>query len=265
MNLPLDQTMPVSNLLSEQVLLGGTYVDTAIEVSEELFHMNQLLPLVKLLTLVYKMRSPNPGEEYHMNTLLRTLSSDSLNKTTTDRHPQGFNRDEIVRSFGSFLSPVLNGLTGLGDFEQAVGAGEDPDLFRQFWALDDRNLLSDAASGSGPFTASTETIIPFLDVFVKDRSRRIALTHDHGALVLVPNQTRPGDEVWMMSRASSLVVVRRHDRPEDSSTDMSVLGEAYSHGFVKGKPPRGCKRKAYDDLEFLTSSVAVGLAGGVPR
>ncbi|KAK0375800.1 hypothetical protein CLIM01_06844 [Colletotrichum limetticola] len=265
MNLSLDKTMPASNLLSEQVQLGGTYVDTVVEISEELFHMKELLPLVKLLTLVYKMRSPNADEEHHMNTLLRTLSGDNLNKITTDRHPEGFTRDEIVKSFSRFLSPVLNGLTGLGDFEQAVGAGEDPDSFRQFWALDDRNLLSDAASGRGPLAASTEPIIPFLETFVKDRSRRIALTQDHGALVLVPNQTRPGDEIWMMSRASSLVVVRRLDQPEDSTTDLSILGDAYSHGFVKGKPPRGCKRQAYDDLEFLTSSVAVGLAGGVPR
>ncbi|OHW99564.1 hypothetical protein CSPAE12_01717 [Colletotrichum incanum] len=264
MNLPLGQNMPVDDLQSEQVQLGGTYVDTVVAISEELTHMKELLPLVKLLSLVYKMRSPSPDEECHMNTLMRTLSGDSLNKTTTDRHPQGFTRDEIVQSFSRFLSPVLNGLTGLGDFEQAVGAGEDPESFRQFWTLDDRNLLTDAMSGSGPLAATTETETPFLETFVKGKNRRLALTQDHGALVLVPNQTRAGDEVWMMSRGSSLVVIRRDGRPDSPSMDMSVLGEAYSHGFAKGKPPKGCKQD-YNDTEFLTSSVAVGLAGGVPR
>ncbi|WYZ34289.1 hypothetical protein EsH8_I_000565 [Colletotrichum jinshuiense] len=264
MNLPLNQDMPVEELQSEQVQLGGTYVDTVVDVSEELSHMKQLLPLVKLLALVYKMRSPSPDEEYHMNTLMRTLSGDNLSKTTTDSHPQGFTREEIIRSFSRFLSPVLNGLTGLGDFEKAVGAGEDPEAFRQFWALDDRNLLTDAISGSGPLAATTDTEIPFLEVFIKHNSRRLALTQDHGALVLVPSQTRAGDEIWMMSRGSSLVAIRRNDQSEGSSTDMTVLGGGYSHGFAKGKAPRGCKPN-YNDTEFLTSSVAVGLAGAVPR
>ncbi|OLN94336.1 hypothetical protein CCHL11_02828 [Colletotrichum chlorophyti] len=264
MNLSLDQNMPVDQLQSEQVQLGGTYVDTVVDVSEELSYMKELLPLVKLLALVYKVRSPGPGEEYLMETLLRTLSSDSLGGTTTDRHPQGFTRDEILQSFSRFLSPVLNGLTGLGDFEQAVGAGEDPATFRQFWALDDRNLLTDAISGSGPLVAVTETEVPFLETFVKDKSRRLALTQDHGALVLVPKETRPGDEVWMMSRGSSLVIIRRNEKLMHSSTDMRVLGGAYSHGFTKGKPPQGCKEDC-NNTEFLTSSVAVGLAGAVPR
>ncbi|GKT82733.1 hypothetical protein Ct61P_00583 [Colletotrichum tofieldiae] len=237
--------MPVDDLQSEQVQLGGTYVDTVVAISEELAHMKELLPLVKLLSLVYKMRSPSPDEECHMNTLMRTLSGDSLNKTATDRYPQGFTRDEIVQSFSR-------------------RAGEDPESFRQFWALDDRNLLTDAMSGSGPLAATAETEIPFLETFVKVKNRRLALTQDHGALVLVPNQTRAGDEVWMMSRGSSIVVIRRDGSPESPSMDMSVLGEGYSHGFAKGKPPRGCKQ-TYNDTEFLTSSVAVGLAGGVPR
>ncbi|GKT48482.1 uncharacterized protein ColSpa_08663 [Colletotrichum spaethianum] len=210
------------------------------------------------------MRSPSPDEECHMNTLIRTLSGDSLNKTTTDRYPQGFTRDQIVLSFSRFLSPVLNGLAGLGDFEKAVGAGEDPESFRQFWTLDDRNLLTDAMSSTGPLAPTADTEVPFLETFVKDKSRRLALTQDHGALVLVPNQTRAGDEVWRMSRESSLVVVRRDCPPETPTMDLSVLGEAYSHGFAKGKPPRGCKQ-TYNDMELLTSSVAVGLAGGVPR
>ncbi|TQN72684.1 hypothetical protein CSHISOI_02757 [Colletotrichum shisoi] len=264
MNVTLDQGMRVDDLQSEHVQLGGTYVDTIVAVSDELAHMKELLPLVKLLSLVYKMRSPSPDEEHHMNNLMRTLSGDGLSRTTTERHPQGFTRHEAIQSFSRFLSPVLNGLSGLVDFEQAVGAGEDPESFRQFWALDDRNLLTDAISGSGPLAATAETDIPFLETFVEDKSRRLALTQDHGALVLVPNRARVGDEVWKMSRGSSLIVIRRDGRPESPSMDMSVLGEAYSHGFAQGKPPRGCKQ-TYNDTEFLTSSVAVGLAGGVPR
>ncbi|KAK1992819.1 hypothetical protein LX36DRAFT_284097 [Colletotrichum falcatum] len=263
MDFSLGQNMPVDDLQSEQVQLGGTYVDTVVAISEELGHMKDLLPLVKLLSLVYKMRSPSPDEECHMDALMRTLSGDSLNKTTTDRRPQGFTREEIVQSFHRLLGPVLNGLAGLGCFEKAVGAGQDPESFRQFWALDDRNLLTDAMSGSGALAAASEMGIDFLETFVKDKSRRLALTQDHGALVLVSNRTRVGDEVWRMSRSSSLVVVRREGRPEMPSMDMSVLGEAYSHGFAAGKSPKGC-RQDYNDMEFLTSSVAVGLAGGVP-
>ncbi|EFQ31756.1 hypothetical protein CGRA01v4_04787 [Colletotrichum graminicola] len=263
MNLPLGQNMPVDDLQSEQVQLGGSYVDTVVAISEELGHMKDLLPLVKLLSLVYKMRSPSPDEECHMNALMRTLSGDALHKTTTDRHPQGFTRDEIVQSFQRLLGPVLTGLAGQGDLEQAVGAGQDPESFRQFWALDDRNLLTDAMSGRGALAATSEMGVNFLETFVEDKSRRLALTQDHGALVLVSNRTRVGDEVWRMSRSSSLVVVRREGRPEMPSMDMSVLGEAYSHGFAKGKSPKGC-RQDHNDMEFLTSSVAVGLAGGVP-
>ncbi|KAK2034306.1 hypothetical protein LX32DRAFT_419204 [Colletotrichum zoysiae] len=263
MNLPLGQNMPVDDIQPEQVQLGGTYVDTVVAVSEELGHMKDLLPLVKLLSLVYKMRSPSPDEESHMKALMRTLSGDALNKTTTDRHPQGFTRHEIVQSFHRLLGPVLTGLAGLGDLEQTVGAGRDPESFRQFWALDDRNLLTDAMAGSGAFAVTSEMGVNFLDTFVKDKSRRLALTQDHGALVLVSNRTRVGDEVWRMSPSSSLVVVRREGRPDMHSMDMSVLGEAYSHGFAKGRSPKGC-RQDYYDMEFLTSSVAVGLAGGVP-
>ncbi|KAL0939510.1 uncharacterized protein CTRU02_206120 [Colletotrichum truncatum] len=259
-----NDNMPVGNLQSDQVQLGGTYVDTIVDISEELSYMKELLPLVKLLALVYKIRAPSPSEEYHMNTLMRTITADSLNKTTTDKYPEGFTRDEIIQSFSRFLSPVLNGLSGLGDFEKAIGAGEDPAGFRQFWALDDRNLLTDAVSSSGPMAAFTETEIPFLDIFVKDKTRRLALTQDHGALVLVPHDAKPGDEVWMMSRSESLVVIRRKDQLETLSADVRVLGEAYSHGFSKGKPPRNCKQ-VYNNTEFLTSSVAVGLAGAVPR
>ncbi|KAF6829176.1 hypothetical protein CPLU01_08066 [Colletotrichum plurivorum] len=258
------ENMLVGDLQSDQVQLGGTYVDAVEDVSEELSNMKDLLPLVKLLALVYKVDSPGLSEEHRMNTLMRTLSGDGLGKTTTDKHPEGFTRDEIVHSFGRFLSPVLNGLTGLGDFEKAVGAGEDPAGFRQFWALDDRNLLGDAVSGSGALAATTEAEIPFLETFVEDKTRRLALTQDHGSLVLVPRDTKPGDEVWMMSRGDSLVVIRREEQQETLSTDISVLGEAYSHGLARGKTPKSCKQ-VYNNTEFLTSSVAVGLAGAVPR
>ncbi|KAK1982216.1 hypothetical protein LZ30DRAFT_749482 [Colletotrichum cereale] len=263
MNLPLGQNMPVDDLQAEQVQLGGTYVDTVVAISEELGHMEDLLPLVKLLSLVYKMRSPSPDEECHMNALMRTLSGDGLNRTTTDGRPQGFTRDEVVQSFHRLLGPVLTGLAGLGDFEQAVGAGQDPESFRQFWALDDRNLLTDAMSGTGALAATSGMGVNFLETFVADKSRRLALTQDHRALVLVSNRTRVGDEVWRMSRGSSLIVIRREGRPDMLSMDMSLLGEAYSHGFAKGKSPKPC-RQDYYDMEFLTSSVAVGLAGGVP-
>ncbi|KAF9873554.1 hypothetical protein CkaCkLH20_09013 [Colletotrichum karsti] len=251
----------MGDLQSEQAPLSCTYVDTIEDVSEELSYMKQLLPLVKLLTLVYRVHSPNPAEEYHMNTLMRTLSADTPSKTTTERYPEGFTRDEIIQSFSRFLSPVLNGLSGLGDFEKAIDAGEDPAGFRQFWALDDRNLLTDAVSGSGPLAAITKTEIPFLDVFVKDKTRRLALTHDHEALVLVPRGAKAGDEIWMMSREESLVVVRRDEKPGTQTPDVIILGDAYSHGFSQDRPPQTCKQ-VYNNTEFLTSSVAVGLAGG---
>ncbi|KAI8248589.1 hypothetical protein K4K53_000680 [Colletotrichum sp. SAR 10_77] len=263
MKLSADDSMPIGDLQPEQAQLGGTYVDTIVDVSEQLFYMKQLLPLVKLLALVYKVRAPSLSEEDRMNTLMRTLSGDTLNKTTTDRYPQGFTRDEIIQSFGRLLSPVLNGLSGLDDFEKAISAGEDPAGFRQFWALDDRNLLTDAVCGSGPMASVTETDIPFLDIFVKDKTRRLALTQDHATLVLVPHDTRPGDEIWAMSRTEKLVVIRLDD-PEAASTTVGILGEAYSHGFSKEPPPPNCKQ-VYNSAEFLTSSVAVGLAGAVPR
>ncbi|TDZ48221.1 hypothetical protein CTRI78_v008397 [Colletotrichum trifolii] len=267
MKLSQDDAMPLGELQPDNVRLSGTYVDTIVDVSEQLSYMKQLLPLVKLLALVYKIRSPPPSEECHMSTLMRTLSADSLHSTTTERYPHGFTRTEVVQSFSRLLSPVLNGLSGLDDFEKAIGASDNPETFKQFWALDDRNLLTEAVSGGSPLAAAAaaEADIPFLEVFVRDKTRRLALTHDHGALVLVPHSTRPGDEVWTMAREDSLVVVNRNlGLQEPASVGMRVLGECYSHGFSKGIPAQGCKDD-YSDMEFLTSSVAVGLAGAVPN
>ncbi|KAM0322448.1 hypothetical protein ACHAQA_009515 [Verticillium albo-atrum] len=254
--LPLDApTRP--DPTPEQPTLQGTFVDTIDDVSDDLVNTTDVLPLIKLLTLAYKVRCPDPCQEDRLNTLMRTLSADRLGKVRTDAFPCGFTRDEVTYAFCRFLSPILNGLTGLVEFERAVGADVDPASFRHFWTLDDRNLLADAVSGTSP--AAGAAAPPFLDTFVEAKSlHRIALTRDRGMLALVPSSVRAGDEVWSVAELSAPIILRK--APADGEP---ALVEGYIHGFCETDTERNAKHR-YHDLDLPLSSVAVGLAGSIP-
>ncbi|KAM0285453.1 hypothetical protein ACHAQH_001402 [Verticillium albo-atrum] len=241
--------------------LQGTYIDTIASVSEPLSSSTDVLHLITLLTLAYKVRTPSPTKQDRLATLMRTLSSDRLSHIRTPSYPHGFSREEVTRAFVRLLSPVLNGLTGLVEFERAVNAEDDPASFRQFWTLDDRNLLADAVAGTSPPVAASATTIPpeFLDTFVDDKTHRVALTKDRGMLTLVPGCVRAGDEVWSVSELSAPVILRK-----EAGEGEAAVEEGYIHGFCEGDVERGGKEERYRDVDLPLSFVAVGLAGSIP-
>ena len=120
--------------------------------------------------------------------------------------------EEMSNSFIRLLSPVLNGMAGMSEFEEAVGAFSDPDDFRDFWTFEEKNLIRDVVEGTALSNGNARgTELPFVDIFVKDPSCRIALGKKDQTLRLVPGDAVPGDEVWRYSTGSkgaSLRVMR---------------------------------------------------------
>jgi hypothetical protein len=249
--------------------LRGAYVDTVVRVSDIISSTSDISSLVTLLSIAYQVQSPGPSADDPLNTLMRTLSADRLADVTTPDFPRGFSRAEVVDSFTRFLSPVLNGLTGLVDFEQAVDATRDPFAFRRFWTLNSRNLLAEATAGNAP--AATTVPVSFVDTFVHHPdAKKLALTRERGLLALVPYDVEPGDEVWTVSQLSRPVVVRRTptadgqgEADDGGQTTCQVLGESYVHGLCDSEPPSG-KGERYKDVDLPLSSLAVGLAGSIP-
>ncbi|CRK41044.1 hypothetical protein HYQ45_007544 [Verticillium longisporum] len=242
--------------------LQGTYIDTIASVSEPVSSSTDIHHLITLLTLAYNVRTPSATQQDRLATLMRTLSSDRLSHVRTPAYPHGFSREEVTHTFGRLLSPVLNGLTGLVEFEHAVNAEDDAVSFRQFWTLDDRNLLADAVAGTSPPVAASATAVPpeFLETFVGDKTaHRIALTRDRGMLALVPGCVGAEDEIWSVSELSAPVILRK----EAGEGEPAVV-EGYVHGFCDGDVERGGEEEEYRDVDLPLSSVAVGLAGSIP-
>ncbi|KAM4056604.1 hypothetical protein HRG_003473 [Hirsutella rhossiliensis] len=176
--------------------------------------MSSLTPLVSLLALAYQARGPPPER---LATLMHAMSP-----APTAEH----SRQEYVSSFVRLLSPVLNGLAGLKDFTEAVGAYSEPEDFRGFWTLEGRNLIKEVVGGSAHMGAAMATNVSFLDVFVKDTSRRIALGRKTRALALVPADAEPGDELWLEADEESPAVRRAADTDVGRLTGKTI---SYRH------------------------------------
>lgn len=107
------------------------------------------------------------------------------------------------------------------DFESAVGAFSKPGEFREFWDLDGKNLITEFVSGGGSQRTVTGGDVAFLERFVEDAGKRVALTGKMGMLVLVPGESEVGDGVWDVPSVDG-VVVRRGDGEEAKD-----VGSAY--------------------------------------
>lgn len=195
-------------------------MDTIGSISEPLSSMSSITPLVSLLTLAYQAKVPPPSEQERLATLMHTMSAPP---PLEDR--KGYSHDEFLSSFINFLSPVLNGMAGMRDFEAAVGAFSQPEDFRDFWTLEGRNLIKDSVEGGARGRVAKGSDMPFLDVFVKDKSRRIALSKDGGMLRLVPGDARPGDEVRRGNGNTQMTVLQR--RRGDGNGE--VVGEVFAY------------------------------------
>ncbi|KAL2210900.1 hypothetical protein CC79DRAFT_1331292 [Sarocladium strictum] len=99
------------------------------------------------------------------------------------------------------------------EFESSVGAFSKPGEFREFWDLDGKNLITEFVSDGGSQRMVTGSDVVFLERFVEDAGRRVALTGKTGMLVLVPGESEVGDGVWDVPGVDG-VVVRRGDGEE---------------------------------------------------
>ncbi|KAI9147779.1 hypothetical protein HJFPF1_12810 [Paramyrothecium foliicola] len=164
-------------------------MDSISKLSDPLSSMSSLSSLVSLLALAYNIRDPSPSKQGRLTTLLKTISPEP-------RPPKSrtYSNDEMIDSFVNFLSPVLNGMAGMEDFEAAVDGFSQPDNFRDFWTFEGHNLIRDMSEGDshGHVMKGSDT---FLDVFSKDLSCRVAYGRDTGRLILVPGAAELQDEI----------------------------------------------------------------------
>lgn len=164
-----------------------TPTDTIETLSEPLSSMTSLSPLVNLLALTYRIKSPSPSKQDRLSSLMYTIS-------TLDSCSKEHAHDEFRNSFVRLLSPVLNGMASLQEFEDAVGAATDPENFRDFWTLEGRNLIKEFVQDRGATRGTSPGAdLPFLETFVGDASCRVALTKGSGQLVLVSGDCKAED------------------------------------------------------------------------
>jgi len=167
--------------------------ETVVELSPSLNELSSLDPLISLLAITYRTKTPSPLKQDRLLTLMHTLAEPSCCKL--------YAHEEIRNSFIRFLSPVLNGMAGLQDFEKAVSAEmrEDPEGFRSFWQLEERNLFQEMVQNGFMGGASPGADVVFLDTFVSEDAKstsRIALSRD-GTLLKVDGSCNVGDKVMV--------------------------------------------------------------------
>lgn len=196
------------------------HVDSIENISDPLSSMSSVFSLIYLLTLAYQVRTPVPAAQERLLTLLNTMSpvlrpgnddknaSDSSSISSSSTSSSGYSRGEILNSFVHFLSPVLNGMAGMLELLSAVDAFSRPQDFRDFWSLEQSNLIRDFIESGGPLRGMEGYDVPFLESFVQDPSCRIALGKDKGMLLLVPGDAEVGDDVWWDQRDERLSVTR---------------------------------------------------------
>ncbi|KAH7155186.1 hypothetical protein B0J13DRAFT_544962 [Dactylonectria estremocensis] len=197
----------------------AAFIDGIASLSEPLSSMSSIFPLVSLLTLAYKVRSPLPSAQDRLLTLMHTMSPAS-NPLLQQTAPKGYSREEVLNSFIHFLSPVLNGMAGMLELLSAVDAFSRPEDFRQFWNLERSNLIREFIENSGPRRGMKGYDVSFLETFVQDPTCRIALGKNNGVLMLVPGDAQVDDDVWWDDDKQCLAVSRRED-------DVTGNGEGY--------------------------------------
>ncbi|CEI39053.1 hypothetical protein FVEN_g10656 [Fusarium venenatum] len=191
------------------------YIDSIANLSDPLSSMSSTFSLVSLLTMAYHVRTPQPASQERLLTLLNTMSP----ALRTHADPR-YSREEVLNSFVHFLSPVLNGMAGMLELLANVDAFSRPEDFRQFWSLEQSNLIRDFVESGGPLRGMQGYDVPFLETFVKDSSCRIALGSNQGMLLLVPADAEVGDDVWWDEDEQRLTVRKGVE-------DLNTNAEAY--------------------------------------
>lgn len=183
-----DYTMSPSAINTKDVY------ETINELTAPLNDMSSIDPLITLLALTYKTQTPSPSKQDRLLTLMHTISSSS----TPDKI---YSHVEQRNSFIRLISPALNGMAGLQDFEKAVRAEAtaDPEGFRTFWQLEERNLLKETVQNGLMGGSSPGAEVVFLDTFVGKEGRRCKVgLGDERTLMLVDEETEVGDVVRLV-------------------------------------------------------------------
>jgi hypothetical protein len=118
-------------------------------------------------------------------------------------------------------------MAGMSEFEEAVGAFSDPDDFRDFWTFEGKNLIKEVVEGTALSNGNARGHdLPFVDIFVKDPSCRIALGNNDRMLRLVPGDAMPGDEIWQQSTGSKGASLRvmRNTEPRRIEVGEAIIG-----------------------------------------
>lgn len=199
----------------------AVFVDSIADLSDPLSSTSSIVSLVSLLSLAYQVRTPMPCDQERLLTLMHTMSPASKRSSETFN---GYSHEEILNSFIQFLSPVLNGMAGMIDFLAAVDAFSRPEDFRDFWSLEDNNLIKEYIEEGGPFRLMKGCDVPFLKAFVEDSSCRIALGREKSTLMLVPGDAKIGDDVWMEEGVHLSKISRKGESSlEKNETSVTTL------------------------------------------
>lgn len=187
---------------------GETRQETITELSAPLNEMSSIDPLITLLAMTYRTQTPSPAKQDRLLTLMHTISTTS----PVGAQPKKiYSHEEQRNSFIRFLSPVLNGMAGLQDFGAAVQeeAVQDPEGFRTFWQLEERNLLSDMVEGGQMGGASPGADVVFLEEFVGRPEGKVALGSE-GTLFRVGPTAELGQTVKLVKESDGAGGVSFH-------------------------------------------------------
>lgn len=200
--------------------------DTIESLSEPLSSTDSLSPLVSLLAISYQCKPTLAGTNKaapHGPERLSALMHAMSPACKTHQH------EEMHNSFIRFLTPVLSGMAGLSEFEEAVGAFSDGDDFREFWTFQGRNLIRDVlGTGSDRAGDRKGSELPFVDIFVKDPTCRIALGKNERSLMLVPSKTTVDDEIWQTGSPGGRArfkVVRNNETGHEVDVGEALTGD----------------------------------------
>lgn len=178
-------------------------IDTISHLSDPLSETTSLSPLVSLLHLAYQVKSPPRSDQERLISLLKVIAPFASSEPSDTKEHQ-----ILIGSYIHYLSPVLNGYAGMEEFEAAVGAFSAPGEFREFWELEGSNLITEFVSdGSQRMVVGSD--VPFLKKYVEDTTCRIGLTKERGLLILVPDQSRVGDQLWSIGGQADQTKIRR--------------------------------------------------------
>jgi hypothetical protein len=219
-----------------RLYITGAFVDTVEEVSDTIDNVMPASSLMKLLFLAYRAKASSVKSP--LEALMKTLTCDWTMTSSTVGKPEAYTRDRYIQDLFDFLLPFLRSADLVKEFEECVSATSSPDEYQQFWTLNQRNLIADAINLGRDDSTRTRGNggLPWSILAGAHATRhRVALGRARKYLALVPKNTKPGDELWVLSNGALPFVLCREKDQTDSIVCFELVGEAYVDGFSNGE------------------------------